>query len=293
MTYVARIDGLDAIAQSSQPLRRNLKGMDLDDQTLITLREFVTMMRDPARDGSLLSWVGFSEVHGDASGFNLCPHGNWYFLPWHRANIQSYEIAARALTGDTDFAMPYWDWTEQPDFPAAFGDETFDGQPNPLFVPGRDMQTGDLMDEDVTGAEVMASIFAEPTFELFGSSRAFGQDSAEPNWITRRGTQGTLEFNPHNNVHCDVSGPFMCSGASPRDPIFQMHHCNIDRIWAVWVEEGGPNCDEPMWLDMVFNNHFIAPDETHHSRKVSDLLKVEPLGYTYGLDSVTPAKPIN
>ena len=291
LTFFARVNGLQAIAQTTPPLRRSLQGMDLDDPVLVTLREFVTMMKNPSRAGTPVSWISFSEIHGDANGFNLCPHGNWYFLPWHRGYVRSYEIAARALTGDTGFAMPYWDWTAQPDFPAAFGDPTFNGVENPLFVPGRAMTTGDRMDEAVTGQAVMDSIYDKQTLEEFGSSRARGQNNTDPTWITARGTQGELEANPHNNVHCDVMGPFMCSGASPRDPIFQMHHCNIDRIWAVWIEQGRADSDNPMWLDMELTDNFIAPDGNLYSHFIRDLLEIEPLGYTYGLGAPTTPTP--
>ncbi len=160
-TFAGTLPGLRAAAQATLPLRRSLKDMDLDDPVLVTLREFVAMMSDPARAADPVNWLRFSEIHGSAAGFNLCPHGNWYFLPWHRGYIRSYEVAARALTGDAEFAMPFWDWTAQPDFPAAFGDATFDGNPNPLFVPGRAMTTGDAMSAGVTGQAVMDSIFRQ------------------------------------------------------------------------------------------------------------------------------------
>ena len=198
-----------------------------------------------------------------------------------------YEVAARALTGDTGFAMPYWDWTAQPDFPAAFGDELFDGQPNPLFVAGRLLETGGQIDPSVSGQAVMDVVFASQTYEEFGSSRAFGQNSTDPIWISQRGTSGELESNPHNNVHCDVRGPFMCSGASPQDPIFQMHHCNIDRIWAEWNFRGDANSADPLWLNMPFTDHFYDPDGNTYTDVVSQLLEVEPLGYTYGFGGPT------
>jgi hypothetical protein len=37
----------------------------------------------------------------------------------------------------------------------------------------------------------------------------------------------------HNIVHRWVSGS-MQPGTSPNDPVFFMHHCNIDRLWALW-----------------------------------------------------------
>ena len=42
-----------------------------------------------------------------------------------------------------------------------------------------------------------------------------------------------LEIPLHNTVHRFVGGDMMTS-ASPNDPVFFLHHCNIDRIWASW-----------------------------------------------------------
>ena len=64
VTFAGSLPGLRAAAQSTLPLRRSLQDMDLDDPVLETLREFVTMMKDPSRDGQNVSWVGFSDIHG-------------------------------------------------------------------------------------------------------------------------------------------------------------------------------------------------------------------------------------
>ena len=77
----------------------------------------------------------------------------------------------------------------------------------------------------------------------------------------------------------------MPSPASPRDPIFFMHHCNIDRIWAVWNLHHS-NTKDPLWTDMPFTNNFWHEDGTPWSPKVSDLYAPEDLGYSYGLKSL-------
>ena len=37
----------------------------------------------------------------------------------------------------------------------------------------------------------------------------------------------------HNRVHIWVGGD-MGPGTSPNDPVFFLHHCNVDRLWALW-----------------------------------------------------------
>jgi hypothetical protein len=41
----------------------------------------------------------------------------------------------------------------------------------------------------------------------------------------------------HNYVHRWISG-HMETGASPNEPLFFLHHCNIDRLWAMWQMDG-------------------------------------------------------
>jgi tyrosinase len=102
----ANMTGMEAWAQGAPPapkLRRSLHGMALNDPILQTWRDGVRLLK--AASGNV-SWASFAAIHGDDNGFNLCPHGNWYFLPWHRAYILMYERAVRQLTGNNDFALP-------------------------------------------------------------------------------------------------------------------------------------------------------------------------------------------
>lgn len=56
----------------------------------------------------------------------------------------------------------------------------------------------------------------------------------------------------HNRVHGWIGGD-MGRGHSPNDPIFFLHHCNVDRIWAFWQSRAGvanyqPADTEPAFL---------------------------------------------
>jgi hypothetical protein len=63
-----------------------------------------------------------------------CPHQNWWFLAWHRAYIGWLEATIREFSGDTEFALPYWDWTKTPRVPAAMFDDVLDPN-NAAFIP--------------------------------------------------------------------------------------------------------------------------------------------------------------
>jgi hypothetical protein len=42
----------------------------------------------------------------------------------------------------------------------------------------------------------------------------------------------------HNQVHRWVNGD-MAPAHSPNDPVFFLHHCNVDRIWEGWMRRHG------------------------------------------------------
>ena len=63
-------------------------------------------------------------------------------------------------------------------------------------------------------------------------------------------------------------GTFM----SPLDPIFWLHHCNIDRLWAEWNARGHRNTASALW-----RNFRLRPFNVF----VRDLQSITQLGYTY------------
>jgi tyrosinase len=66
-----------------------------------------------------------------------CPHGNWWFFVWHRGYLGYFEQTIRSLSGDPNFALPYWDWTQllspQPHPAPAFRKTPSWGIPDALF----------------------------------------------------------------------------------------------------------------------------------------------------------------
>jgi tyrosinase len=282
------ISGVAALAQGQPPQRRSLGDLPLNDPILEAWRDGVAQLKSrPA--SQKISWANFAAIHGNASNFNLCPHGNWYFLPWHRAFLLMYERTVRDLTGHAEFALPYWNWTTDRQLPRAFIDRTWSGRPNPLYVSDRAASSTDSLPDEIVGPSVISAILGETPFETFGTSRPTGQNSLDQSWINCEfcGTFGTLEATPHNNVHNWVGG-IMGGTQSALDPIFMMHHCNIDRIWAVW-NVNNQNSDDPLWTDMTFQDNFYNPDGSFYSPKASELYNPEALGYTYGLPPVATA----
>jgi tyrosinase len=73
-------------------------------------------------------------------------------------------------------------------------------------------------------------------------------------------------------VHNAVGGT-MSSASSPKDPIFFLHHANIDRLWAEWQTTHGTaqpgNLPEALQPTPLFGN------------KVSSVQSILTLGYQY------------
>lgn len=75
--------------------------------------------------------------------------------------------------------------------------------------------------------ETLKSAFAEREFARFGSAAAL-----QHSW---GGRSGILEGRPHNMVHNGIGG-LMGDFLSPFDPVFWLHHANIDRLWDNWTQ---------------------------------------------------------
>ena len=269
------------------PLRVSLQGLAWNDPIVETYRDAVAIMQGkPAGDPQ--NWTTLCHIHGTSQfAYHFCPHGNWYLLPWHRAYVVTYEKIVRAVTGNQNFAMPYWDWTANPLLPEQFTSATLpNNQPNALFVATRTWPAATPMPANIVGPSVLQTVMQASPFEVFGTTRPVGQNSLAQSWIVNKsGSQGTLEATPHNQVHNNIGG-WMPSPMSPMDPIFFMHHSNIDRIWDAWNHAGNANSPDPLWTDMTFQNNFVHPDGTPWSPQVKDLQVPEDLGYTYHLQLV-------
>jgi tyrosinase len=48
-------------------------------------------------------------------------------------------------------------------------------------------------------------------------------------------------------------------GTAALDPIFYLHHCNIDRMWAVWNASGNANPTAAAWLNGPTTRKFVMP----------------------------------
>jgi tyrosinase len=48
-----------------------------------------------------------------------------------------------------------------------------------------------------------------------------------------------MEGNPHGWAHTSFGGYIFDPATAPRDPLFFLLHCNVDRLWAKWQRKYG------------------------------------------------------
>ena len=265
-----------SVGQGAVGTRRSVRGMTMNDPDLAAYSRAVAAMKAlPASDPR--NWNRFAGIHA-----SFCPHGNWYFLPWHRAYLVALENIVRDLAGKPDFALPYWDWSADRQLPAVFA--VGNPRTNPLNHPRPGLEPNTVLPDDMVGPQVMSRVLASPDFEAFGSARPRGQNGTGAQWQRRVGAKTELEFNPHDGVHGTIGGDMAQVAPASRDPIFYLHHANVDRLWAVWNARGNANSASTMWRNFAFNRNFIEPDGSPWNVAVANLQATGALGYRYDTD---------
>jgi tyrosinase len=234
-----------------------------------------------------------------AKFWNQCQHQSWFFLPWHRGYLACFEaiIAAAVvkLGGPAAWALPYWNYSDTHDptkarqFPSAFAGKTLnDGTHNPLWVAARVLSS--LRDIDVS-----LDCLTHPPFTGTASGGEHGFGGVKTIFSHFGGTNGRLENVPHNAIHDRVGGLMGDPDTAALDPIFWLHHSNIDRLWEVWRHRD-PTFQNPTVAPWLTGVSFDINDGSGHAIKfnasqMGDTTKVLH-GYTYDdISDPIPAIP--
>jgi hypothetical protein len=287
-------------------VRREIWALEADEPfdpiTLAYANAVKVMQERPADDPT--SWAFQGAIHGayaappPGAEWNMCQHQGWFFLPWHRMYLYFFERILRAAVseagGPEDFSLPYWNY-DNPfpgnTIPLGFRTQALpDGSPNPLFLPPPRRRTslmnGGQLDPSVTSP---ANALAQADFT--SPAMGFGGGKVGPQHFGDFANTGALEQTPHNDIHVVVGGsPFgQCQGGfmidpncAALDPIFWLHHGNIDRLWNVWLAQGDGRVNPPdaNWRSAPFTFYDESGTEvTMTSEEVLD--SAAQLGYVY------------
>jgi hypothetical protein len=161
---------------------------------------FVQALNHVKATGLVDQYASEHETH-----FSHGIHQSSHFLPWHREFIRRFEDALR--TFHPEVTLPYWNSVADQSSSDPLWDNAFLGQFDSAWSLNRALgsdtlpSTGDMDD-------------------------ALGRTTYDSFWPD-------LEVDVHNPPHRWVQGE-MGQRDSPHDPVFYLHHCWIDVLWAQW-----------------------------------------------------------
>ena len=247
------------------------------------------------------------------------------FLPWHREMLLRLEDDLRRVDGS--LTLPFWDWTIDSALPdpkqsplwaddflggdGAPADEQFvktgpfagaERWPIPadLDGPALKRQFASIVPTLPTAADVALALrevfYDTPPYNR--SPFTLGFRNRLEGWISRRGDHRVVDdFSQlHNRVHLWVGGS-MVEMTSPNAPVFFLHHCFIDKLWADWQRRQMENNPEaaPHYAPRTDGPSGHNLDDVMNpwgGRRVRDLLEIAHLGYSYEVSPATLEKMV-
>jgi len=242
-------------AQPQPSIRKSVNGLSAADPTVKSYAQAVLAMKN-LPPGDSRNWTQQATIHN-----SFCPHNNWWLLPWHRAYLYYFESICRDVLQDSSFALPYWDWTQYPRIPGPFLDPQ-----SPLWDNTRNNNGNIQLGLEIVGQNVISGIVGSGSLVDLFSSPTTSDDQRQDV------AAGTLEGTPHNGVHATILGD-MGNYMSPLDPIFWLHHCNVDRIWASWakrINNLAPTAS--LWINHALARFYDPTTKQQISPKCVDTL---------------------
>jgi N-acetylneuraminic acid mutarotase len=189
----------------------------------------------------------------------------WYFLPWHRLMLYQFEGVIREVLHDEDFTLPYWN--------------PITGNPDDLVVPAVFRDPGTTLYDGtrwfwVNGGERIDTLYRD-WLTLDALNEKFYIDS--PNGSL--GFNPRMDQNPHFFTHVALGGDMAEFSTVGADPLFYLHHSNMDRIWESWNRLGNKNPTDPKYLDRTFSYGDRSGKRADLPVSASD--RTAQLGYEY------------
>ncbi|MEM9557199.1 MAG: tyrosinase family protein [Acidobacteriota bacterium] len=208
-------------------------------QLMVRIRKDANLMTYGERDRFVSAFATFNgrglgrfsvfrDMHRGISYYEA--HGYPAFLSWHRAYLLDLE---RELQGiDPSVALPYWRF----DRPAPnLFDVAFLGETDPFgtvtFAPSNPIQYWRTDSGD--------GITRDPLFDQHTDSALVISEQATLAYGSTYDDFSRMEGNPHGSAHTSFTGWIQNPATSPKDPVFFLLHCNVDRLWAKWQRENG------------------------------------------------------
>jgi len=223
-------------------------------------------------DRGLIDTYAHEHEHHFFTGIHRGPA----FLPWHRYFLLQVEDELRSF--DARVTLPYWDWTSD-------DSRDLDAEPWKSFFGGRS-NTGGKFDH---WGYLRAP--APPPGEQLPSLDQVIDELQAGSFAEFR----AMEFGSHVPGHT-WTGETMASTSSPADPLFYLHHCNVDRLWAIWQRNHTGvvqyTLDDCAGCDKIDETYVPLNDPMIGGATPASMLNHTSLGYFYPSDDVMESRVI-
>jgi tyrosinase len=271
----------------------------------------ILLDRDPenGKPSEPLGWRFLAAMHGIARAdgitpdtsnplWSKCQHGSWFFLAWHRMYLRAFELAIQDALKDDEWSLPYWYAIDPTDADKSILPPAFRDSSRKLHTTHRSAPANGGRRLPDFAPSLIDALDADRFSTADGISTFGGGERSTPSF--NGGERGLLEGTPHGAVHRFVGDDFDSQGNTVRrgwmgsfftaglDPVFWLHHANIDRLWQVWLELDPANqhpAGDPAWRDTEFS--FPRVGGGVHTWRVGDVLTTEAIGYKYA-DTTAP-----
>ena len=190
-----------------------------------------------------------------------------FFLPWHRIYAVQMENAIRTSSAAaSSLCVPYWDWRLENTAANVTWDDAGFLQLSALnsasYTITRSLGTTNIL---ATPANI-TNMLTIPT--LISSPPTTGLKSSTVNFFTYR-----MEF-WHDRGHNFIGGT-MGTSASPRDPIFFLHHNFVDKLWQEWYDSDNGIAKTDYTFTAPASSYWMWPGISPNGIKDSRYMKFQ------------------
>ena len=228
--------------------RKNAKDFTSDERqrycnALLTLKQTVEPGHTLNKyDEFVAVHLGVTQRRRNGISINDGAHFVPGFFSWHREYLNRFEKAIRVV--DSTLSLPYWDWSsgDTSDTSEIFTDDFMgppgDSQNSNRITSGYFVGNNWPIHPELDGGGRGSTLVRDSTLLTSKLSQLSNIATAAQDAVNGDNNFATflpgLE-NPHGSIHMWISG-HMTAMTSPNDPIFFLHHANIDRLWSKWQE---------------------------------------------------------
>ncbi|KAJ0168435.1 Tyrosinase [Colletotrichum tanaceti] len=222
-------------------------------------------LMDPAQAPSKTNYAGSKTRWDELQVAHIAQvqfiHGVGAFLPWHRWYMTVHENLLRQECGYTG-PIPYWNEQEDQAAGPLTAASIWGTDPTASFGTGLTLEDGCVADGPFAGLTYNVNIQLER-----GAEQCLAYDFKEAQFdkvsqdivdacyalTTYDDFNTCLGGTPHTSGHYAIGGTMDDVSLSPADPLFFMHHTNLDRLWWEWQSK-----DVSRLTDMSGRNVAVA-----------------------------------